>query len=243
MSAPAPAAPSWLDPGRVAALPRVVLVTGTDTDVGKTWTVAALAAALARLGRSVAVHKPVQTGVGRDEPGDAATVLRLVEQFGAGAGSVVVGEGQRLTEPMAPRPAAALDGVALLPLETHAERVAELAARHDHVLVEGSGGLLVERHEDRRTLADLALLLRQQGRPDSGVVVVVRAGLGTLNHTELTLEALAARGLDALGTVLGAWPAEPTPVERGNRAHLAGLAVPLLGALPSGGTGQPTSAP
>ena len=235
------AGPPWLDQEHVAAMPRVVLVTGTDTDVGKTWATGVLAAELARLGRSVAVDKPVQTGVRRDEPGDAATVRRIADRLGTGAGSVAVGEGQRLTEPMAPRSAATLDGVELLPLEAHARRIADLARAHDHVLVEGSGGLLVELDGARRTLADLAGLLRGQTDADSGVVVVVRPALGTLNHTGLTLEALAARGLRVLGTVVGAWPADPGPVERSNREHLAGLAVPLLGLLPVG-LAQSTSA-
>lgn len=242
MSGTPAAGPPWLGPEHVAGMPRVVLVTGTDTDVGKTWATAALAAELARLGRSVAVDKPVQTGVRPDEPGDAATVRRIAGRLGTGSGSVAVGEGQRLTEPMAPRPAAVLDGVELLPLEAHAERIADLARAHDHVLVEGSGGLLVELDGTRRTLADLALVLRERVDADSGVVVVVRAGLGTLNHTGLTLEALAVRGLRVLGTVVGAWPADPGPVERSNREHLAGLAVPLLGILPVG-LAQPTAAP
>lgn len=225
---------TWLDPKHVAGLPRVVVVTGTDTDVGKTWATAALAAALAGLGRSVAVDKPVQTGVGPEEPGDAATVRRLVDRLEAGPGTVTVGEGQRLTAPMAPRPAAAIDDVALLPLEAHVERIAALATRHDHVLVEGSGGLLVELDDDRRTLADLALLLRDHVDAHGGLVVVVRPHLGTLNHTHLTLEALTTRGLRALGTIIGTWPAAPTPIEHGNRNHLADLDVPLMGVLSHG---------
>ena len=236
------AGPPWLEPGHVAAMPRVVLVTGTDTDVGKTWATGVLAAELARLGRSVAVDKPVQTGVRPAEPGDAATVRRIADRLGTGPGSVVTGEGQRLTEHMAPRPAAALDGVEPLPLEAHARRIAELARAHDHVLVEGSGGLLVELDGARRTLADLARLVREGADADSGVVVVVRAGLGTLNHTGLTLEALATRRLRVLGTVVGSWPAEPGPVERSNREHLGGLGVPLLGVLPAG-LGPPDQRP
>ncbi|MFI7483846.1 dethiobiotin synthase [Kocuria sp. M1R5S2] len=223
-----------LDPAAVAAMPRVVVLTGTDTDVGKTVATAVLASALARLGRSVAVDKPVQTGVLPREAGDAVTVGRIAGRLGTAPGSLAVGEGLRLTPPMAPRPAAALDGVDLPPLEAHAERIAGLARTRDHVLVEGSGGLLVELDATRRTLADLALLLRERVDADSGVVVVVRAALGTLNHTALTLEALAARGLPVLGTVIGSWPCAPGPVERSNREHLAALAAPQLGVLPAG---------
>lgn len=204
-------------------LPSIVVVTGTDTGVGKTVTTAALAAALTARGRSVAVYKPCQTG-GRIGDSDVAEVVRLAGITTAEAGVV-------LGEPLAPRPAAALDGVALPPAVVHARRIGELAAAHDHVLVEGAGGLLVELDDDGATLADLALAL---GAGVAGVVLVARAALGTLNHTALTLEALKRRGLAVLGLVVGSVPREPGLAERGNLETLAGGAVPLLGAIPEG---------
>ena len=115
-------------------LPTVVVVTGTDTDVGKTVVTAAIAAVLAGSGRRVAVYKPAQTGVAPDEPGDVAEVTRL-----AGVGG---SEGVRLLAPMAPRAAAALEGAALPGLADHVAAVRDLASSHDHVLVEGAGGLV-----------------------------------------------------------------------------------------------------
>ncbi|MFF2318417.1 dethiobiotin synthase [Arthrobacter sp. NPDC058097] len=195
----------------------VILVTGTDTGVGKTITTAALAAALNAKGRSVAVYKPCQSGAA-DGDSDAAEVLRLA---GVPAEAGIV-----LQEAMAPVAAAAIDGTPLPPVAWHAERIRGLTATHDHVLVEGAGGLLVELDSDGSTLADLGSLLA------APFMVVARPGLGTLNHTALTLEALAARGLDVLGVVLGSWPARPDAVHHSNRQVLGSLLVPVIGALP-----------
>jgi dethiobiotin synthetase len=205
------------------SLSPVVLVTGTDTGVGKTITTAALATVLSGMGRSVAVYKPCQSGAA-DGDSDAAEVVRL-------AGAVTAEAGVVLQEPMAPVAAAAIDGTRLPAVTAHAERIRDLAATHDHVLVEGAGGLLVELDSDGGTLADLGRLL------GAAFVLVARPGLGTLNHTALTLEALTTRGLDVLGVVLGSWPVSPGAVHHSNRRALGSLQVPLLGALPEQAAG------
>lgn len=197
-----------------------IVVTGTDTDVGKTIATAAIAAALTATGQRVAVYKPTQTGVSGDEPGDVAEIERLTGVRGE--------DGVRLVAPMAPRPAAALEATTLPMLEDHLSRVARLEGSCDVVLVEGAGGLLVELTEHGETVADLAKAL---GAP---VVVVVRSALGTLNHTVLTLEALRSREIRTLGLVLGSWPADPSVVELSNRDAFETGAVPLLGAIPAG---------
>lgn len=202
-------------------LPRVIVVTGTDTDVGKTVVTAALCALLSAHGRHVAAYKPTQTGVEPGESGDMAEVERLAR--------VTVVEGTRLRAAMAPRPAASLEGVSLPTLGDHQRAITRLAETYDHVVVEGAGGLLVELTDAAETLADLAAALT-----DSGVVVVARSGLGTLNHTMLTRASLAHNGVDCLGVVLGAWPRQPTLVERTNRDYLGALPEGLLGAVPLG---------
>jgi dethiobiotin synthetase len=99
----------------------------------------------------------------------------------------------------------------------------------DLVLVEGAGGLLVRLDDDGDTLADAAAAL---GAP---VLVVAEAGLGTLNATALTCEALRARGLECAGVVIGAWPEAPDLAARCNLADLPAYAgAPLLGRLPAG---------
>ena len=77
------------------------------------------------------------------------------------------------------------------------------------------------------TLRDLALDL------DAAVLVVVKAGLGTLNHTALTVESLVAGGLSCAGLVIGSWPAQPGPAEASNREALDGIA-PVRAVLPAG---------
>ncbi len=136
-------------------LPPVVLVTGTDTDVGKTVVTAAVVAAALSVGLSVTAYKPTQTGVAPGEPGDMAEVERLTR--------VATVEGVRLRAPMAPRPAARLEGAGLPTLADHVGRVAALAANHDLVVVEGAGGLLVELTDVGETLADLASALPTVG--------------------------------------------------------------------------------
>ncbi|MFF5973014.1 dethiobiotin synthase [Streptomyces sp. NPDC012769] len=200
----------------------VIVVSGTGTEIGKTVVTAALAAVATAAGRSVAVLKPAQTGVGPDEAGDADEVVRL-------SGAVTGAELARFPEPLAPGTAARRAGLAPVgPVEV-AEAARKLAAEHDLVLVEGAGGLLVRFDEEGGTLADAARLL---GAP---VLVVVPAGLGTLNTTTLTAEALRARGIEQLGVVVGSWPAAPDLAMRCNLEDLPEAAgAPLLGAVPEG---------
>ncbi len=204
----------------------VIFITGTDTDVGKTLTTAALAAALSATGSSVAMYKPTQSGVAADGHGDTDEVMRL-------GGIDAACDGIRLDEAMAPRAAAARAGQALPDLAHHVDRIAELAASHDHVLVEGAGGLLVELDNQRHTLVDLAGAAMRTA--NTQFVVVCRSGLGTLNHTGLTLEVLRYRGFSDAALVIGSWPAVPSEVESSNRAYLEDLmGTRFLGALPAG---------
>ncbi|QES51280.1 dethiobiotin synthase [Streptomyces venezuelae] len=201
----------------------VVVVSGTGTEIGKTVVTSAVAALAAAGGRSVAVLKPAQTGVAPGEPGDAAEVVRL-----AGPG-VTAAELARYPEPLAPDTAARRSGLPTVGPQEIAEAAEKLAASHDLVLVEGAGGLLVRFDEAGHTLADAARLL---GAP---VLVVAAAGLGTLNTTALTAEALRARGLESPGVVVGSWPAEPDLASRCNLADLPAVSgLPLLGAVPDG---------
>jgi dethiobiotin synthetase len=208
----------------------VLVITGTGTEVGKTVVTAAVAATALAAGRSVAVLKAAQTGVGPDEPGDAAEVARL-------AGSVTTAELARFPEPLAPATAARRAG--RTPVHPHevAEAAAKLATEHDLVLVEGAGGLLVRFDAAGGTLADAARLL------SAPVLVVTPAGLGTLNTTELTARELRSRGLDLAGIVIGSWPAAPDLAARCNLADLPDVAgAPLLGSVPAGsGTLSPAA--
>jgi len=200
---------------------RVVFVTGTDTGVGKTVVTAALAA---RATGSVAVVKPAQTGVTADEPGDLQEVERLT-------GRTDLHEGVRLLDPLAPTTAKRRQGLAMPSISAHAKTIEDLAADRDLVLVEGAGGILVGLDEDGHNLADLAAALSVP----SSFVIVARAGLGTLNHAGLTVEALRRRDLAIAGLVIGSWPAEPDLAEQCNVEDLpATTGVPVIGRTPAG---------
>ncbi|MDA3630423.1 dethiobiotin synthase [Saccharopolyspora sp. WRP15-2] len=199
----------------------IIIVTGTDTGVGKTVTTAALAV---RSGPGTVVVKPAQTGIGTDEP-DIRAVAHL-------AGCEVT-ELTSLEDPLAPDTAARLRGIEIPPVRAHSARIRELARTYDTVIVEGSGGLLVRLDTEGATLLDLAADLARDHPVQ--VYVVTRIGLGTLNHTELTVNALRSRNLEPAGLVLGAVPAELGLAERCNRTELPRVTgVPIVAALPDG---------
>lgn len=200
----------------------VLVVTGTGTGVGKTVVTAAVATLARARSVTVAVVKPAQTGIGAEEPGDLEDVRRL-------AGVTDLHELARYPDPLSPAAAARSSGRPALDLGDAARRITALAADRSLVLVEGAGGLLVHYDEDGATLADLARRL------DAPVLVVTEPGLGTLNHTALTLEAMAHRGLALAGVILGTWPTAPDLACRSNVRDLEMLSArPLSGALPDG---------
>jgi dethiobiotin synthetase len=197
----------------------IVVVTGTSTGVGKTVATAALACYARLAGLDIAVCKPVQTGTD-DGDDDLAEVGRL-------SGVTALTGTARYPQPLAPVAAAEEAG---LPLPTRADLLAAIRdadAPGRLTLVEGAGGLLVEIGADGVTLRDLAVDLVAR------VVVVAPPGLGTLNHTALTLEALDAKRVSCAGLIIGAWPARPDAAEVSNRGALAKLA-PVRAALPAG---------
>jgi dethiobiotin synthetase len=183
-----------------------IVVTGTDTGVGKTYVSAALC------DESTTYVKAAQTG----DDDDARTVR---ERSGATVHTLAA-----YPEPLSPERSAARAGVPCITPQEIADFVDGLQGR---VVVEGAGGLLVKFGEEG-TIADVAELL------DAPLIVVARAGLGTLNHTALTVEAIERRGLQCLGIVIGSWPNDPDLASLCNLDDLASIA-PVLGKLPEGG--------
>lgn len=222
---------------------RVVVVTGTDTGVGKTIATAALAARAAAGGERVLVVKPVQTGIGGSDPD-----IPDVDTVGALAGVDAV-QFVALDEPLAPDTAARRQGVPIPTVREHVSRIRELLPSYDLVLVEGAGGLLVRLDAEGGTLLDIArdltFALRRRGADDVvsspvDVVVVTRAGLGTLNHTELTVTALRAVQVEPAGLVIGSWPSSPGLAETCNRDDLTRITgVPVLAVVPEGAGSLP----
>ena len=190
----------------------VVIITGTGTGVGKTIATAALASCA----RDIAVCKPVQTG----DDDDLAEIARLsgVHEFVSVA---------RYPDPLSPVADAAAVWRSLPSADQIIDAVRSVDRSGRLTLVEGAGGLLVELATAGVTLRDLAVDLA------APVLVVCEAGLGTLNHTALTLEALENKGISCAGLVIGSWPASPGAAEEFNRGALEALA-PVRAVLPAG---------
>lgn len=203
----------------------VLFITGTGTGVGKTIATAAIAALARAAGQRVAVVKLAQTGV-HDGPGSDTPDLETVTRL---SGVTDTHELARFPDPLSPEAAARLSGLPPADLNASAEYIAKLADSCDLVLVEGAGGLLVRYDPAGATIADLSAAL------NAPALVVTAPALGTLNHTALTLEALAARKIVSAGVVIGSWPGRPGRTELANLTDLEVIAGgPLAGVLPEG---------
>jgi dethiobiotin synthetase len=199
---------------------RGVFVTGTGTEVGKTVVAAVIARTLAAAGARVAVFKPAVTGL--EEPGEADHEL-LRRAAGTGQSDEEIAP-YRYGPPASPHLAASLAGDEIDPARLRAA-AATAAQGADEIVCEGVGGLLVPLaggYTVRDLAADLALPL----------VVAAAPGLGTINHTLLTLEAARSAGLEVALVVLTPWPDAPSTVEASNRETLAALGATRVETLP-----------
>lgn len=200
-----------------------LFVTGTDTGVGKTTVAAGLLLALRQRGIRAGALKPAETGwEGGGWPPDGAALA-------AAAGLPLPREQvvpYAFAEPLAPAVAARRAGVTIDPAVLDAAYGA-LASRYPLVLVEGAGGLAVPLTGEL-TMAGLA------ARWHLPLLVVARAGLGTINHTVLTVSYARQHGLRVLGVVINGYPEHPGPAEETNPGVIAAMAgVPILGRIPS----------
>jgi dethiobiotin synthetase len=208
---------------------RGLFVTGTGTGVGKTVLSAALLATMAGAGEPVRTHKPVLTGL--DEPPGRwppdhellARAARMAPEevaplrYGPAVSPHLAAELARGTQP---------EGLGRIdPAQLLAAARAAGAGEHT-LIVEGVGGLLVPLAE-HYTVRDLAVEL------GLGLLVAAPPGLGTINHTLLTLHAARAAGLEVRAVVLTPWPTQPSVVERSNRETIARLGDVEVAALPA----------
>jgi len=203
-----------------------IFITGTDTGVGKTLVAAGLAAVLREKGIDVGVMKPAESGCRRENglliPGDA---LLLREMSGIQDELELVNP-YSFDHPLAPALAAEIEGVEIR-LEVIREAYLTLASRHDLVLVEGAGGMMVPLTPDR-LMVDLVKELG--GLP---ILIVTRMILGTLNHTLLSLYYARKEGIDVLGVVMNRTSPEEGLAESLNpQAMQRWGQVPFLGSLP-----------
>ena len=184
---------------------------------------AAICAALHARGEAVAAFKPALTGLG-DEPDEVFGRDHELLAWAAGGGQALADVAPyRFGPPVSPHYAAELAGERIEPAELVA--AAQRAGKDRTLVCEGVGGLLVPLTSGY-LVRDLAVDL---GLP---VVVAARAGLGTINHSLLTVEAARAAGLEVAGMVMTPWPDAPEPIERSNRETVARLAGLTVGGLP-----------
>jgi dethiobiotin synthetase len=202
-----------------------LFVTGTDTEIGKTVVASALAAALAADGVAVGAYKPVVTGLD-DEPDDGKP--RDHELLAACAGMQPQDVAPYTFGPaVSPHLAAELAEVAIDPDTLVA--VARRNAEGRTLVAEGVGGWLVPLTLDGFLVCDLVVALQLP------VVVVARPGLGTINHTLLTLASIRDAGLRVAAVVITPWSGAPTPMQRSNAntiAVLGDVEVTTLAPLP-----------
>lgn len=187
---------------------RDLLVTGTDTGVGKTVIAVALVTALRTRGVRAIGFKPAETGIDEGGDSDSEILVRASGERLALASPLL-----RLRDPLAPAVAADRAGVVLNPEDIEC-RIAELRKAGYSLVIEGAGGIMVPLAWDYTAL-DLA------EKCDLDAVVVGRAGLGTLNHIMMTVLMLQSRHILIRGIVLNGRGASPDLAESTNPKVLA----------------------
>ncbi len=199
-------------------------VTGTGTEVGKTVVASAIARTAAQRGNRVAVFKPAVTGLDDNErQGTEPDHVRLRRAAGSSQDLLEIAP-YRYGPPVSPHLGAELAGEAISPGRLRAA-ARSAGAGSNLLVVEGVGGLLVP--------LTLGYLVRDFAR-DLALPLLVAAppGLGTINHTLLTVEAARAVGLEVAAVVLTPWPAEPSVVESSNREAIGRLGAVQVKTLP-----------
>ena len=202
--------------------PRGVFITGTDTGVGKSVLAAAICAALVARGERVAAFKPAVTGLDED-PGEWGHDHELLASVANGGQSPAEVAPYRYGPPVSPHLAAELAGERIEPGRLVSAAL-DAAGSADSLVVEGVGGLLVPLTPGY-LVRDFAIDLHLP------VVIAARPGLGTINHTLLTVEAARTGGLAARGVVLTPWTGDPDPIALSNRdtvERLAAVSVHVL---------------
>jgi dethiobiotin synthetase len=204
---------------------RGFFVTGTGTEVGKTVVAAVIARSLVAAGARVAVFKPATSGMDHVLLRRAAGSTQRDDDIAP----------YRYGPPVSPHLGAELAGAQIDPARLLAA-ARRASGRADVLVVEGVGGLLVP-----LTLGYLVRdFARELGLP---VVIAANPGLGTINHTLLTIEAARAVGLEPALVVLTPWPGDPSLVERSNREAIARLGSVQVESLPELDLDAPESWP
>jgi dethiobiotin synthetase len=199
---------------------RGLFITGTDTGVGKTVVAAGLVASLRHSGFDIGVMKPIETGFSLRS--SDAVFLKKMAGVKDSLDSICP---YRLKHPLSPFTAAKIEKVSIR-FERIARAYEGLLQNHQALLVEGAGGLLVPITREKM-MADLALYLRLP------VLIISRTGLGTINHTLLSVEVAKQRGVEVAGVIFNHLGPRKGLAERTNPSVIRHfLNVPILGEIP-----------
>jgi len=195
-------------------------ITGTDTGVGKTIVAAGLVASLRHSGFDIGVMKPIETGFSLRS--SDAVFLKKIAGVKDSLDSICP---YRLKHPLSPFTAAKIENISIR-FETIARAYGRLLQNHQALLVEGAGGLLVPITR-QKMMADLALYLKLP------VLIISRTGLGTINHTLLSVEVARQRGVEVAGVIFNHLGPHRGLAERTNPTVIKHfLDVPILGEIP-----------
>lgn len=194
-----------------------LFITGTDTGVGKTTIAAAMAMAMKKRGLNVGVMKPLQSGLDSD-----ADILMAAAGVDDDKSLVVP---YSFKEPVAPTFAARLEGVTI-DLDLIRRAYDKLSLCHETMIVEGAGGImvpLIENKKESYLFSDLAAELKLK------TIIVARPGLGTVNHTLLTIDHARKKGLHVACIIINNYPENPGLSEENNPAMIEGIsALPVM---------------
>lgn len=196
---------------------KIIFVAGTDTGVGKTVAAATLVQHYRNQHKHVAYIKPIQTGAPQDN--DAATVAAVTGMHIADVYTLLT-----YKPPMAPEQAAKTSKQPLPDMQKLVAQIKDIAWNYDVTVVEGAGGLYVP-IDSRFYMVDLCRLLRAQA------VLVARTGLGTINHTLLSIAALKAKRIKIAGIIFSATTADPSS-KYNPRVIAEKTKLPIVGIIP-----------
>jgi dethiobiotin synthetase len=202
-----------------------VFITGTDTEVGKTLIAAGMVVALQDQGIDVGVMKPLESGALCFESAPIPRDAFYLREIAGVQDDLGLVNPYCFQAPLAPGVAAEQEGVKV-DLQRIKEAYEELKGRHQFMVVEGAGGLLVPIAKDT-LLPELIKLL------DLPLLVVARSSLGTINHALLTLSYCQREGLEVIGTVINKSNPDADPAEESNPQYITQFGtVPLWGSFP-----------
>jgi dethiobiotin synthase len=195
-------------PAITEKFPSRLFVTGTDTNVGKTFVSAVLVAGL-----KAAYWKPVQSG------SEEGTDREAVKNLSGLPDAHFLPESYCFTRPLSPDQAAGLEGARI---DSDLINIPEAAAEFNHLIIEGAGGIMVPLNEQFLMLD----LMKKLATP---VLVVARSGLGTINHTVLTVDKLRREGLTVFGVIMNGPrnPANKAAIERHAETKVIAETEPL----------------